>query len=87
MKTWTFTYYFEDSDWFEWETEISDEESKIINQALEQGKDLDEMNEIAYIKDRVYEEICESFEEDDLDFDPCEGLTVYFKNPMEELKQ
>ena len=81
MATWKFTYYFEDSDWFDWETDITKEEEAIINKSISEGKDLDNTLEISYIKDRVYEEIRESFEEVDLDFDPCEGLTVYFQNP------
>ncbi len=79
MAKWTFTYYFEDSDWFEWETDITKEEEAIINRLKSEGKDLDNALELSYIKDRVYVEIRESFEEDDLDFDPCEGLTVYFQ--------
>ena len=84
MAKWTFTYYFEDSDWFEWETDITKEEEKIINKSLSEGKDLEYVPELYALKDRVYEEIRESFEEDDLDFDPCEGLTVYFQPPIEE---
>ena len=84
MATWTFTYYFEDSDWFEWETKITKKEQKIIEQALSEGKDLDYVPELYALKDRVYEEIRESFEEDELDFDPCESLTVYFQPPVEE---
>ena len=97
MATWTFTYYFEGSDWFEWETEITKEHEALINQALLDGKDLDDVSELDSLKEKVYEEIRQSFNEEisealgeedyedvELDFDPCEGLTVYFQPPVED---
>lgn len=89
-RTWKFTYWFEDSEWFEWETEITHEEEAIIKNAIEQGILLDTVSELCPLLDRVYEEISESVNEEyeddpflDEDYDPCEGLTVHFQDPNE----
>ena len=90
MRTWTFTYWFEDSEWFEWETEITEEEEKIIDESISKGILLDDVGALSSLRSRVYAEIEESvreeFEDDpflDEDDDPCEGLSVHFQDPNE----
>ena len=80
MKTWKFTYWFEDSDWFEWEAEITPEEEAIINEAIAQGKLLNEVTALEGLLQRVYNEIEESYADE---FSSCEGLTVNFQDPNE----
>ena len=84
MATWTFIYHFGGEEWFEEEIEITENEESIINKALKEGKCLDDMWELADLKERAYKQVEESFEDDDFDFDPCEDLVVYLQNPMKE---
>ena len=63
-KTWKFTYWFEGSDWFEWETEITPEEDAIIRESIANGVLLDDVSKLSPLLDRVYEEIRESVSEE-----------------------
>ena len=98
MATWKFTYWFEGSEWFEWETEISEEEEAIIKDSIEKGILLDDVPALSDILSRVYAEIAESMEDEDDEYyddgfeyeededeedDRCEGLTVHFQDPNE----
>ena len=87
MATWKFTYWFDGSEWFEWETDITDKEAAIINDSISKGILLDKVNALSDVIARVYAEIEESVSEDnpflDEDEDPCEGLTVHFQDPNE----
>lgn len=94
MNTWKFTYWFPESERFEWDTEVSDEEYKLIQDSIVQGVALNEETKLESLLWRVYDEIRDSYKEDDIDneddFDEfgedeeediCEGLTVYFQDP------
>lgn len=85
QATWTFTYSFEGSDWFEWETAITPEEEKIINESIQNGIPLDDVSALVPVIDRVYDEISKecSFEDEycDENEDCCEGLVVHFHDP------
>lgn len=87
MKTWKFTYWFEESDWFEWETEITAEEEAVIKDSIEKGVLLDDVDALSNLLTKVYAEIREATAEDnpfiEEDEDPCEGLTVHFQDPNE----
>ena len=87
MTTWKFTYWFEGSDWFEWETEITKEEESLIKDTIAKGVLLDEADALSDLRERVYAEIRESAAEDnpfvDEGEDPCEGLSVHFQDPNE----
>lgn len=67
MATWKFTYWFEGSEWFEWRTEITDEEAAIINESIENGVLLDDVPELSDLLWRVYAEIRGSMEDEDED--------------------
>ena len=90
MKTWKFTYWFEDTEWFEWQTEITDEEETIIKDSISKGILLNEVQSLQSLLWRVYKEIEDSVKEEyeddtflDEDYDPCEGLKVHFQDPNE----
>lgn len=88
MATWKFTYWFDGSEWFEWETDITETEESIIKDSIEKGILLDGVNALSPVIERVYAEIEESMEEEfeddeDEDVDYCEGLTVHFQDPNE----
>ncbi len=65
MATWKFTYWFEGSEWFEWETDITDSEEAIIRESIENGILLDDVPELSDLLCRVYTEIAESMEDED----------------------
>lgn len=65
MTTWKFTYWFAGSEWFEWETEISEEEATIIKESIENGILLDEVDALSDLLSRVYSEIAESMKGED----------------------
>lgn len=79
MATWKFTYWFYGSEWFEWETDITEDEESIIKESIEKGILLDEVDALSDLLTRVYSEIAESMEDED----DCEGLTVHFQDPNE----
>lgn len=85
QATWTFTYSFEGSDWFEWETAITPEEEKIINESIQNGIPLDDVSTLVPVIDRVYDEISKecSFEDEYTGeiIDGSEGLVVHFHDP------
>ena len=94
-KTWKFLYWFPYSEWFEWETEITDEEEAIINAAIAADKELHHMDELMDLYDRVRTEIEESYaeetdedddwfdddEEYDEERDPCEDMRLRIYDP------
>lgn len=94
MNTWKFTYWFPESERFEWETKVSDKEYALIQDSIAQGVALNEVTKLESLLWRVYDEIRDSYKEDDSydedDFDEfeedeeedlCEGLTVHFQDP------
>lgn len=96
MATWKFTYWFEGSEWFEWETDITEVEEAIIKDSVEKGILLDDVPELSDLLCRVYAEIAESMADEDEEYyddgfeyeededdedDRCEGLTVHFQDP------
>lgn len=82
MATWKFTYWFDDTDWFEWETEITEDEETIIKDFIAKEIPLDDVDALSNLLQKVYDEIGEAVSEDNpfVD-DPCEGLTVHFQDP------
>ena len=90
-KSWTFLYWFPESEWFEWETEITDEEAAIIDKAIANNEDLDSLDSLVPLYNRVWAEIEESYaseecDEDDDFFDDeeenlCEGMTIRITDP------
>ena len=67
MATWKFTYWFEGSEWFEWETDITEAEEAIIKDSIEKGILLDDVPELSDLLCRVYDEIGGSMEDEDED--------------------
>lgn len=85
MRTWKFTYWFEDGDWCVWEIEITKKEESIIKKSIEEGVLLDNVSELADLLERVYNDIIEEVIGDtDLEEDEVsEGLEVHFQDPNE----
>ena len=67
MNTWKFTYWFPESERFEWETEVSDEEYKLIQDSIAQDVALNEVTKLESLLWRVYDEIRDSYKDEDID--------------------
>lgn len=87
MNTWKFTYWFPGSERFEWETEVSDEEYKLIQDSIAQNVALNEVTKLESLLWRVYDEIRDSYKDEDLDdeYDNEDGFDEFEEDEEEDL--